>query len=160
MSLIISLDVLQADVLTPSRIALSIPFTNAFTHPISTAPILASHPLDLQDFSADASLGQQVAHCGAPGVNVEVKLLGVDDEAVENGQDPRGGLVVRGPPVGKVVNLNVGEVGEDYVEVGSGSGSPGSNTSVGTVHDAEWVKTGVEARILTNGAFMLVRKTT
>ncbi len=91
---------------------------------------------------------------------MEVKLLGVDDEAVENGQDPRGGLVVRGPPVGKVVNLNVGEVGEDYVEVGSGSGSPGSNTSVGTVHDAEWVKTGVEARILTNGAFMLVRKTT
>lgn len=85
--------------------------------------------------------------------------MGVDDKAVENGQDPRGGLVVRGPPVGKVVSLSVAEVGEDYVEVGYGTGRPGSNTSVGTnegVHNAEWVKTGVEARVLTNGAFMLV----
>lgn len=81
----------------------------------------------------------------------------MDDEAMESGQDPRGGLFIRGSPVGKVVSLSVGY---DYVEVGSGLGSPGSNASMATdkdIHEAEWVKTGVEARVLTNGAFMVVK---
>ena len=70
-------------------------------------------------------------------MNVEVKLIGVDDDAVESGGDPKGALVVRGPPIGKVVVVN----GEDYVDVG--------------VEDDEWAKTGVEARVLSNGSFVL-----
>jgi long-chain acyl-CoA synthetase len=117
---------------------LSIPIVNTYTHLMSTAPILASHLLDLQQFPAGpADAKQPVAHCGAPVVNVEVKVIGVDDDAVESGGDPQGGLVVRGPPVGKVVVVN----GEDYVDVG--------------VDEDEWAKTGVEVRVLSNGSFVV-----
>jgi len=113
---------------------LSIPIVNAFMHLMSTAPILASHPLDLQEFpDGDAP----IARCGAPTVNVEVKLIGVDDELVESGGDPKGELLVRGPPIGKVVVVN----GEDYVHVGS--------------EEDEWSKTGVVARVLSNGSFVM-----
>src|SRR5258708_32283483 len=95
---------------------LSIPIVNAFMHLMSTAPVLASHPLDLQEFPAGPADGDPpIARCGAPTVNVEVKLIGVDDELVESGGDPRGELLVRGPSIGKVVVVN----GEDYVHVGA-----------------------------------------
>jgi long-chain acyl-CoA synthetase len=126
------------DPLNTARIVLSIPIVNTFTHLMSAAPILASHLLDLQQFPTGlADVNPPIAHCGAPVVNVEVKLIGVDDDAVESGADPEGRLVVRGPPVGKVVVVN----GEDYVDVGAG--------------DDEWAGTGVEARVLSNGSFVL-----
>lgn len=130
---------------------------------MSTSPILASHLLDVQDFPpSKADENPQVAHCGAPSINLEVKLVGVNDEAVEAGADPRGLLIVRGPPVGKIVKLGHGarvEEGDDYVDVGAGSTilNPGDATVSG---EAEWVKTDVEARVLTNGSFVPVREKT
>ncbi|CAA7267615.1 unnamed protein product [Cyclocybe aegerita] len=159
--------------LTPARIALSVPLVNAFTHPLSTAPVLASHPLDLQDFPSLSSVSSSPssspqpppAHTGPPGVNVEVKLVGVDDEAVEAGGDPTGRLLVRGPPIGKVLGL------EDYVDVmglsvgpgggaggnttGGASGGPGVNGSGAEGGDG-WTDTEVVARVMSNGAFVLV----
>ena len=158
--------------LTPARVVFSIPVINTFTHPISASPILASHLLDLQDFPpSQADETPQVAHCGAPSVNVEVKLVGMNDEAVEAGADPRGLLIVQGPPVGRVVKLGYGtrgEEGDDYVDVGAGSTilSPGNaGMAAATVEEtgsgeAEWVRTGVEARVLTNGSFVPVREKT
>ncbi|KIM48939.1 hypothetical protein M413DRAFT_438115 [Hebeloma cylindrosporum] len=119
------------DVLTPARIALSVPLVNAFTHPLVAAPVLASHPLDLQDIPSLKA----AAHTGPPGVNVEVKLTGVNDDVVEAGGDPDGNLLVRGPPVGKQVGL------EDYVHVAEAEDG--------------WTPMEARARVLTNGAFLL-----
>jgi len=129
---------LDAAYLTSARIALSVPFVNAFTHPLVAAPVLASHAFDLQDFySTTTSKG--VAPTGPPGVNVEAKLVNVDDDGVEKGGDPSGDLLVRGPPVGKIVNM------EDYVDVPSGD-NPDSY---------EWARMDVKARIRPNGSFLL-----
>ncbi|KAF9476592.1 hypothetical protein BDN70DRAFT_882203 [Pholiota conissans] len=122
----------------PARVALSVPLVNAFTHPLSPTPILASHPLDLQE------LPNEDAHTGPPGINVEVKLRGVDDDAVEGGADPVGEILVRGPPVGKRVGL------EDYVNVGAGGEDQDSGD------EPEWIVLGVRARVQTNGAFVVV----
>jgi len=133
---------LDEDVLTSARIALSVPFVNVFTHPIIAAPVLASHALDLQDFyltTDDKTTSKAVAPTGPPGVNVEVKLVGVMDESVEKGGDPSGDLFVRGPPVGTMLNL------EDYVDVPSGDSSDGYN----------WVGMDVRARVQSNGSFLL-----
>jgi long-chain acyl-CoA synthetase len=134
---------LDAAFLTSARIALSVPFVNAFTHPLVAAPVLASHALDLQDFSLTTddktTKSKAVAPTGPPGINVEVKLLGVIDDVVEKGGDPSGDLFVRGPPVGKMVNL------EDYVDVPSGDSS----------ESYEWVGTDVKARVQPNGSFLL-----
>ena len=133
---------LDAAHLTSARIALSVPFVNAFTHPLVAAPVLASHAFDLQDFystTEDKTTSKAVAPTGPPGVNVEAKLVSVDDDAVEKGGDPSGDLLVRGPPVGKMVNL------EDYVDVPSGD-SP---------DNYEWVGMDVRARIRANGSFLL-----
>jgi len=119
-----------------------VPFVNAFTHPLVAAPVLASHAFDLQDFyltTDDKATSRAVAPTGPPGVNVEAKLVGVEDEAVEKGGDPSGDLFVQGPPVGKMMNL------EDYVDVPSGD-SPESY---------EWAGMDVKARIRPNGAFLL-----
>ena len=119
--------------LTPTRIALSIPVVNAFTHPLVAAPVFASHPLDLQDIPLPSG---KAAHTGPPGVNVEIKLTGVNDQAVEAGADPEGDLMVGGPPVGKRVGL------EDYVDV--------AETEDG------WTPIKARVRVMTNGAFLLV----
>ena len=118
------------------------PFVNAFTHPLVAAPVLASHAFDLQDFYSTTetkTTSKGVAPTGPPGVNVEAKLMNVDDDAVENGGDPSGDLLVRGPPVGKMVNL------EDYVDVPSGD-NPDSY---------EWARMDVKVRIRPNGSFLL-----
>lgn len=131
---------LLAKTLSAARILLSIPVVNTFTHQACAGPILASHPLDVQEFPAGpADDRPQVAHCGAPSVNVEVKLTGVDDDLVEAGGDPKGVLLVRGPPVGKVVAVN----DDEYVDV--------ENDGV------EWTNTGVGARVKANGSFVLTR---
>ncbi|KAG6872812.1 hypothetical protein C0995_006411 [Termitomyces sp. Mi166 len=102
---------LSAAVVTPARIALSIPIVSSYTHPLVLGPVLASHPFDLQDFpSLKDSL---VAHVGPPGVNIEAKLVSIDDEKVETGEDPVGNLLIRGPPVGKLLN------GDDFVSIPS-----------------------------------------
>ncbi|KAF9514878.1 hypothetical protein BS47DRAFT_1392137 [Hydnum rufescens UP504] len=62
-----------------ARLALSIPIVNAHIEAISTAPIFASHPFDLQHFPPLKP--DEVAHVGPPGANVEVKLVAADHDA-------------------------------------------------------------------------------
>lgn len=121
---------LDSDALTPARITLSVPFVNARIHPVSTAPIFASHPLDLQTFAPSS-----IAHVGPPVINVEVKLKEVNDGEVESGKDPVGKLFVRGPIVGKLLAQ-----GEDV------EGKSEESEEV-------WVPTGLIARAQTNGSF-------
>ena len=119
------------------------PLVNAYTHPLAAAPLLASHALDLQDFylTTNSTIkSKAVAPNGPPGVNVEVKLVGVIDDVVEKGGDPSGDLFVRGPPVGKVANS------EDYVDVPSGDSSEAY----------EWVGMDVKATVQPNGSFQLL----
>ncbi|KAF8876510.1 hypothetical protein CPB84DRAFT_1795786 [Gymnopilus junonius] len=134
---------IESEMLTPARIALSVPLVNAFTHPLVAAPVLASNPLDLQDIPSPRHKDGAIiiAHTGPPGVNVEVKLIGVDDDVVENGGDPVGDLLVRGPPVGKMVNM------EDYVDVPTGIEVESENDG--------WMQTEVKAKVQTNGSFQL-----
>lgn len=129
---------LKGSLLTPSRIMLSVPLVNCFTHPLVPGPVLASHCLDVQDFSAAVLGAFPVAHVGPPSVNTEAKLVGVDDASVENGGDPEGMLLIRGPPVGKLLTS------DDYVSVPSEDEQEG------------WVPTGVGVRIHTNGAFQVL----
>ncbi|KAF8160591.1 hypothetical protein BJ912DRAFT_1150914 [Pholiota molesta] len=140
-AVIVSEGAIPNDLLTPARIALSVPIVNVFTHPLSPAPVLATHPLDLQE------LPNVDAHTGPPGINVEVKLRGVDDDAVEGGADPVGEVLTRGPPVGKRVGL------EDYVNVGAGG-----EEQEGAGEGEGWTALGVRARVQTNGAFVVLRK--
>lgn len=127
---------LDAAVVTPARIALSIPIVNAYTHPLVPGPVLASYLFDLQDFpTLKDSL---VAHVGAPSVNIEAKLIGVDDAKVESGGDPTGDLLIRGPPVGKLLN------GDDFVSIPSEDDQEG------------WVATDARAKVQSNGAFKIL----
>lgn len=72
-----------------ARLALSVPLINAHIEPISTAPILATHPFDLQHFPAKE--GQEMVHVGPPAANVEIKLMANTDEEVDhNIHDPVG----------------------------------------------------------------------
>ncbi|KAF7321822.1 Acetyl-CoA synthetase [Mycena kentingensis (nom. inval.)] len=121
---------IPGDCLRPARAALSVPIINCFSHPLVAGPVLASHALDLQD------LGLPTAHSGPPSVNVEVKLVGVVDDLVEEGGDPRGVLMVRGPSVGKLSSME-----GSYVSIPSG--------------EEEWMGTGEHASVLANGAFVL-----
>lgn len=70
-------------------------------------------------------------------MSVEVKLVGVDDAAIEKGNDPRGELVVRGPPVGTY---------------------PSGDSNDTETEDQGWVQTGEVARVMTNGAFRVIGK--
>lgn len=83
-----------SDALTPARIALSTPILNAHDHPLVAGPVFFSHPLDLQMFEGqiDAAHPQfnDIAHSGPPSTNIEAKLVGIDDAAVENGANPVG----------------------------------------------------------------------
>lgn len=128
--------------MTPARIALSVPIVNVVSHPLVSGPLLASHAFDLQDFppAKTASGALLPAHTGPPGVNVEVKLVGVDDEAVENGADPVGVVFVRGPPVGKLVNV------DGYVDV------PSENVN----EEERWTGIGLRARVQSNGSFVVL----
>ncbi|KAI0933158.1 hypothetical protein AcV5_005970 [Taiwanofungus camphoratus] len=134
---------MEAQALTPSRIALSIPLVNAHIHPRVSGPIFASHPLDLQMFptsiaasssAADAYAFTYLASVGPPTVNVEAKLLGVDDNAIEDGADPCGALYIRGPTVGRVLG-HYDMQGED---------------------DEIWAQTGERAKVSANGTFKVV----
>lgn len=127
---------LNAAILTPARVALSIPLVNSFTHPLVSGPVLASHLLDLQDFPALKD--SLVAHVGPPSVNIEAKLVDVDDDKVETGADPSGSLLVRGPSVGRVFG------NEDYVKIPSQEDEQG------------WVALGVRAKVQSNGAFKIL----
>ena len=80
--------------------------------------MFASHALDLQTFpiaspgaastsASDAYAFTYLAPVGPPSVNVEAKLTGVDDSAVEAGSDPVGALHVRGPSVGRPLSVEV-----------------------------------------------------
>jgi long-chain acyl-CoA synthetase len=95
------------------------------------APILASHALDVQSFPiVGTDVFSKLAHVGSPGINVETKVIEVDDAAIEAGADPMGMLVVQGPPVGKII-------GGGEVETG-------------------WLNTGDRAKVFTNGSFKVV----
>jgi len=131
-AVIVSEGPLAADTVTPARAVLSIPIINCFSHPLVAGPVLASHALDLQDLSSE---GMKVAHTGPPSVNVEAKLVGVEDELVENGADPVGILMVRGPSVGKLTSMEA-----SYISIPSGE-------------DEGWIGTGLRATVQTNGAF-------
>ncbi|KAI0818899.1 hypothetical protein BC629DRAFT_1579348 [Irpex lacteus] len=131
---------LENQTLTPSRVALSTPLVNAYIHPLVAGPVLASHPLDLQTFptetsgstasAADTYAFTYLAPVGSPAINVEAKLIGVDDNVIESGGDPVGSLWIRGPTVGTL--LDVEEVqGEDK----------------------GWVEAGQKAKVLPNGTF-------
>ena len=103
-------------------------------HASTSGPIFATHAFDLQ--SLPSVEGEQ-AHVGAPSVNVEIKLIGVDDATIERGNDPKGELLVRGPPVGTFL-----------------SGDANSTET----EDQGWFQTGEIARVMTNGAFKVVGK--
>jgi long-chain acyl-CoA synthetase len=130
---------LEVECLDIARIAFSIPIVNTFIHPLVAGPVFASHPLDLQYFPA-AALGQDpsrhLAHVGPPSVNVEAKLVGVDDQAVEDGANPVGVLSVRGPPVGKLNGYSGDHEGIDEQE--------------------QWVEIGTRAKALRNGTFKIL----
>jgi long-chain acyl-CoA synthetase len=128
--------------LVPARIALSVPLIHTYTHPAVAGPVLATHPLDLQFFPARAGDAfADVVPVGPASVNVEVKLAGVDDAAVEGGADPAGELCVRGPPVGRVVGVKGGKQEED-----------GDGDELG------WVETGDRAQVHSNGSFKVVKR--
>lgn len=128
--------------MTPARIALSVPIVNVVSHSLVSGPLLASHAFDLQDFAPEKtkSGAPLPAHTGPPGVNVEIKLVGVDDDAVENGADPVGVVFVRGPPVGKLVNV------EGYVDV------PSENAT----EEEAWTGIGLRAKVQSNGSFIVL----
>jgi long-chain acyl-CoA synthetase len=107
---------------TKCRTALSVPLINCFTHVSVAGPVLASHPFDLQEWPMS-----KLAHVGAPSVNVETKLTGVNDNEVEQGGDPVGKMAVRGPSVGATEGM-----------------------------DEDWVGTGTVFRVRANGAFEAV----
>src|SRR5579863_3471620 len=133
-AVVVSDGTVRASLLTEARVALSVPLVIAHTHPLVAAPIFASHPYDVQTFAVTSD--QEPAHVGPPAVNIEVKLVDVDDGAVEEGTDPEGVLHVRGPIVGRML------VATDAPEV---------NEEPKT--DEPWVSTGNRACVQTNGAF-------
>lgn len=108
-------------------------------------PVLATHTMDLQSFPGEASSGGSAAEnysfsylapLGAPAINIETKLLGVDDAAIEAGNDPIGDLMLRGPTVGALLDVELNE----------------------TEEDRGWVATGEKARVLPNGTFKVTAK--
>ncbi|KAL1735144.1 AMP-binding enzyme-domain-containing protein [Schizophyllum commune] len=140
--LVVSGGPVPAALLTPARIAFSVPLVNAFTSPLVAGPVLASFALDMQDFPAAP---EEPAHVGPPSVNVEARLINVDEDAVARGEDPVGTLLIRGPSVGKPVGA------EEFVNVSSGK-----KGSEGDEEDEGWLAVGVTARVQTNGAFQIV----
>lgn len=87
-------DSVGVDALSPARVALSVPIVNTHGHPLVAGPVFFSHPLDFQMFDrhSDPTHPQfsEIAHVGPPSINLEAKLSGVDDAAVEGGANPVG----------------------------------------------------------------------
>ncbi|KAH9901222.1 acetyl-CoA synthetase-like protein [Cubamyces lactineus] len=142
-AVIVSGDRLAVQALTPARIALSVPIIHAHSHPLVAGPVFASHALDLQTFpvvnpggahtsAADAYAFTYLAPVGPPSVNVEAKLTGVDDSAIEAGSDPAGELHVRGPSVGRPLSVEVEPEDEEL---------------------RGWRSTGERAKVAPNGSF-------
>ncbi|KAF7970736.1 hypothetical protein HWV62_23128 [Athelia sp. TMB] len=146
-AVVVSGGALDAGLLTPARIALSVPLVSAHTHPAAAGPLFASHPVDLQIFPASSDSAdpfEALAHTGPPACNVEAKLAGIADAAAEAGEDPVGLVMVRGPGVGAV--MASGEA--SYIEV------PGQRD------EEAWVATGERGRVLANGAFKILPPST
>lgn len=126
-AVIISGGPISSEVLTPARIALSLPIINVHVSPWVSGPVFATQALDAQVLPP----GDEPAHVGGPSVNVEAKLRGVKDTYLEReNEDPVGEIVVRGPSVG----VRVGE-------------EPGNMA---------WQETGGVGRAMTNGAFKVI----
>ena len=121
-----------AEILTPTRIAFSIPYVNAVGSDLVCGPLFASYPHDLQIHPPPTTGGEfeSIAHVGAPTVSMEVKLIGVDDAAIERGEDPVGEVYVRGPPVGTLL----------------GEKQSGEN----------WLPTGYRGKVQPNGCFKVI----
>ncbi|KAL5490430.1 hypothetical protein ACEPAI_5263 [Sanghuangporus weigelae] len=138
-SVIISGEVTEAKSLTPARLALSVPIINAHEHPLVAGPVFFSHPLDFQEFSEYSAGNPEfagIAHVGPPSINIEAKIVGVDDAAVEKGADPVGEVhqvVVRGPSVTLPLD-------DDDKEIAPG----------------DWVSLGERGLAQTNGTFKVV----
>ena len=106
--------------------------------------MLASHFLDVQTFPTGAGTSgssavdnyafSYLAAVGAPSINIEAKLKGVDDTAIENGGDPVGDLSLRGPSVGVLLDA---ETPEDEVDKG-------------------WIESGERTKVSPNGTFKVV----
>lgn len=96
------LDSVDSAAIVPARIALSVPIVNAYPNPLSTGPIFASHPLDMQVIDTATKVLSESdesapikMHTGAPTCNIEVKLLKIDEKAVLGGADPDGEVSAR-----------------------------------------------------------------
>lgn len=83
--------------MTPAKLILSVPLVNVYSSPLVAGPVCASHGLDLQAFrvsqeqmNGNEALFTNVGHVGPPTINVEIKLTGVDDDAIEEGTNPMG----------------------------------------------------------------------
>jgi long-chain acyl-CoA synthetase len=85
--------------LTLARIALSIPLVIAHTHPVFSAPVLASH--DMQTFAVPSK--EEFAHVGEPVNLYRTQTRWCGQRAVESGVDPEGVQHVRGSIVGRVL---------------------------------------------------------
>ncbi|KAI6039022.1 hypothetical protein EDC04DRAFT_2688628 [Pisolithus marmoratus] len=117
---------ISSEVLTPARIALSVPIINVHVNPWVSGPVFATQGFDAQVLPS----GDEPAHVGGPSVNVEAKLRGVKATYLEENDDPIGEIVLRGPTVG--------------VKVGEESGN------------FTWQETSEIGRAMTNGAFKVV----
>jgi long-chain acyl-CoA synthetase len=125
-----------AETMPEARATMSVPIVHVYSHPALPAPVTASHPFDFQTFSAsptDDEFGKTL-HAGSPSVNLEAKVLRVNDTEVEAGADPEGILHIRGPAVGKVEVL-----GEEVDETAK-----------------EWLNTEERVRVQTNGCIKFV----
>ncbi|CAE6471453.1 unnamed protein product [Rhizoctonia solani] len=123
-------------------IATSVPIARAHIHPLSASPILASHPLDLQRHfpaTGGSRMSKDPLHVGPPAPSVEVKLVGVSENEIDAGNDPRGELLIRGTSVGTPVS-------ESTVPYPDG-----------------WLPSGERAIVQSNGTFKVIgrqRRTT
>jgi long-chain acyl-CoA synthetase len=144
-------EALDVAALTPARLALSVPFVHARAHALVAGPVFASHPLDLQAFeplTAGAVSNEHIAPVGPPAANVEAKLVGVVEKNVADGADPKGMVMVRGPPVGKLVA--VGEEGDVLAPQSPVKAAFGAGNGV---DEEGWVSTGEMGCVMTNGTF-------
>lgn len=135
---------IENQALTPARVALSVPILIVHSHPQVSGPVLATHAFDVQSFpnetaspgtsAADNYAFSYLSAVGAPSINLEAKLIAVDDASIEAGEDPVGRLMVRGPSVGVLLDV---ESKEGELEKG-------------------WFETGEKAKVLPNGTFKVV----
>ncbi|KAG6337214.1 hypothetical protein ID866_1886 [Astraeus odoratus] len=131
-AIIVSGGPVSSKLLTPARIAMSIPMVNAHAHPCTSGPVFATHAFDVQVLPSE----HEPAHVGGLSVNVEAKLKGVNDARLEENGDPVGEILVRGPPVGAIL---VADREEERKE-------------------GAWTETGEVGRVMTNGAFRILER--